>query len=405
MAHLPQIITSNLDNDLYKATMGQMFLHQFPDAVVEWTYKNRNPNCIFTQEMIDEINYQIDLYCNVRFTEAELRWLSSLKYIKQDYVNYLRLWHPQRDQITCKLDPNTQQPEIHFYGPNTQVSYYEVPVMSIVAEVYFQMHYSEEEKHNAEVEAKRRFEEKVDQLVKGTYKIGSFSEFGTRRRFSKDFQDYIVQRLSQWQFMGSKFVGTSNMYLAMKYGVTACGTMAHESIELVGQGYPEHNPAYSNALMMKAWHKEYGLKNGTYLTDCITTDCFLKDFNEEEATLFSGVRHDSGSPDEWAEKILGHYAKLNIDARKKTLLFSDALNFEKADKLYQRYSGRCQVAFGIGTWLVTDTTIPAMNQVIKLTEVNGVPVCKISDDMGKFMGKSEEYRDYLMRAIDWRVKH
>ena len=403
--HLNQIITHLTDNDTYKISMGQMFLHQYPDAFVEWTYKNRNPDTHFTQEMIDEINYQIDLYCQLRFTKEELDYLRSWKYIKSDYVDYLSIWHPQRSQITCVFDKEKQQPEIHFHGPNVQVSWYEVPVMAIVAEVYFRMNYTQEEQEKAMEEAKRRLQLKIDRLANGELKLGAFSEFGTRRRFCKSFQEYAIKTLAGWQFSGTKFVGTSNVYFAMKYGVTPCGTMAHEAIELVGQGYPFRNPSYSNYYMMKSWVKEYGVQNGIYLTDCITTDCFLKDFNDSYATLFSGLRHDSGDPVEWGEKMLMAYQRLGIDTRNKTLLFSDALDFEKADMLYQRFSGRCKVAFGIGTNIVSDNGLPIMNQVIKLTEVNGIPVVKISDTQGKSMGKSEEYRAYLQRCIDWRVQH
>lgn len=408
MNHLPQIITSLLDNDLYKFTMGQLFLHQFPDAVVEWTYKNRDPNTKFTQEIIDEINYQIDLYCKLRFTDAELTYLNSsgkTRFLAYNYIDYLKLWHPLREQITCKLDPTTMQPEIHFYGPNTQVSYYEVPVMSIVAETYFRMHYTPEEQEKAYAEAVKRYEAKRDDLISGKYKIGAFSEFGTRRRFCKEFQEFLIKDLSMWQFKGSKFVGTSNVYFAMKYGLTPVGTMAHEAIELVGQGYPWRNPAWSNMYMMDAWHKEYGTDLGIYLTDCITTDCFLKDFNKMNAILFSGVRHDSGDPSVWADKILGKYTELNIDARNKTLLFSDSLDFAKADYLYQKYSGRAIIAFGIGTFLTNDTGLPIMNQVIKLTEVNGIPVVKYPDCAGKSMGKDSNYTANLKAQIDFRLNN
>lgn len=411
--HLKPIIKSLLQNDMYKFSMGQLFLHQFSDAVVEWTYKNRDPNTKFTQEMIDEINWQIDQYCTLRFTEAELGYLRRIRYLKSDYIDYLYFWHPRREQITCELNKEIMQPEIHFRGPNTQVSYYEVPVMAIVAGVYFQMHYTVEEQLKAMTEAQHRLEEKIQMLADGKYNIGSFSEFGLRRAFSLDFQDEVVRQLSQWKFYKSKFVGTSNVYLAYKYGVTPVGTMAHEAIELVGQGYPEKNPAYSNKYMMDAWHKEYGLDNGIYLTDCITTKCFLKDFNKMEATMFTGLRHDSGDPVIWGEDMLAHYTRLGIDRRNKTLLFSDSLNFEKANMLWERFSARCNVAFGIGTWLVSDCGLPIMNHVIKLTEVNGIPVCKLSDadkdiETGlpsKFMGKDIDYAQYLMRAIDFRVKN
>lgn len=406
MKHLPQIITHLTDNDFYKFSMGQLFVHQFPEAKVEWTYKNRDSERKFTKEMIDEINYQLDLYSKLRYTDWELECFRKIPFLKEDYINFLRRYVIERKNIVCEYNEETQQPEIHFYGYNVDESYHEVPVMSIVSEVWFRMTYTEEEQKKIIEDAKERFIEKVDKLIAGKVKLGAFSEFGTRRRFCKEFQEWALRYLRKFQYKGTKYVGTSNVYFSFLLGTTPKGTMAHESIELVGQGYPEHNPAYSNKFMMQAWIKEYGVQNGIYLTDCITTDCFLKDFGIEFATLFSGLRHDSGDPIEWGEKMLIHYHKLGIDTRTKTLLFSDSLDFEKAEIIYQRFALRCDVAFGIGTWLMNDTGhFKPMNQVIKLTEVNNQPVCKISDSAGKFMGKSEEYRDFLQRAIDWRVKH
>lgn len=404
--HLPQIITHLTDNDFYKYTMGQMFVHQYHDAKVEWTYKNRDPDRKFTKEMIDEINYQIDLYCQLRYTKWELDNFAKIPFLKGDYIGFLKRYSIDRDEITCVFDEQLQQPEIRFRGYNVDDSYHEVPVMSIVSEVWFRMTYTPEEQAKIIEDAKARAREKIDKLIKGEIKLGAFSEFGTRRRFCKEFQEWLLTELLKYQFNGTKFVGTSNVYFAFKLGTKPVGTMAHEAIELVGQGFPFHNPAYSNYYMMKSWIKEYGVLNGIYLTDCITTPCFLKDFDIKYAKLFSGLRHDSGDPIEWGEKMLAHYQALGIPTKDKTLLFSDSLDFARAEVIYQRFALRCNVAFGIGTWLVNDTGhFKPMNQVIKLTEVNGIPVCKISDAAGKFMGKSEEYRDYLQRAIDWRVNH
>ena len=404
--HLPQIITHLTDQDFYKFTMGQMFVHQFHDVKVEWTYKNRDPDRKFTKEMIDEINYQIDLYAKLRFTPWELQNFAKIDFMKGDYIGFLKRYTIDRDEITCVFDEKLQQPEIHFRGYNVDVSYHEVPVMSIVSEVWFRMTYSEEEQKKIIEDAKEHACKKIDKLIKGEIKLGAFSEFGTRRRFCKEFQEWLLRELTKYQFNGTKFVGTSNVYFAFLLGTKPVGTMAHEAIELVGQGFPIHNPAYSNYYMMKHWIKEYGVKNGIYLTDCITTDCFLKDFKIEQAKLFTGLRHDSGDPIEWGEKILAHYHKLGINTKEKTLLFSDSLDFQRAEVIYQRFALRCNVAFGIGTWLVNDTGhFKAMNQVIKLTEVNGIPVCKIADVSGKFMGKSKVYHDYLKRAINWRIQN
>jgi nicotinate phosphoribosyltransferase len=200
-------------------------------------------------------------------------------------------------------------------------------------------------------------------------------------------------------------VGTSNVYLAKKHGITPVGTMAHEWIMCVGQGNHKHNPAYSNWYALDAWVKEYGVLNGTALTDAITTDCFLKDFQLTYSTLFSGVRHDSGDPYEWGEKMISHYEELGIDPKTKTLLFSDSLDFDRATKINRYFKDKVKTAFGIGTYIANDTEVPALNIVMKTTACNGMDVAKISDVEGKGMCKNPEYIHYLQRCIDWRMEH
>ena len=194
-------------------------------------------------------------------------------------------------------------------------------------------------------------------------------------------------------------------YLAKKYNLTPVGTMAHEWIMCVGQGNHKHNPAYSNWYALDAWVREYGVLNGIALTDAITTDCFLRDFQLTYATLFSGVRHDSGDPVEWGEKMIAHYQKLGINPAGKTLLFSDSLDFARAHELYEHFRNRTKVAFGIGTYISNDTEVPALNIVMKTTLCNGMDVAKISDTPGKGMCKNPDYVHYLKRCIDWRMNH
>lgn len=172
-----------------------------------------------------------------------------------------------------------------------------------------------------------------------------------------------------------------------------------------GQGNHKHNPAYSNWYALDAWVKEYGVLNGTALTDTITTECFLRDFQLTFATLFSGVRHDSGDPFEWAEKMIAHYESLGIDPKTKTLLFSDSLDFERADKIWRKLHDRINVAFGIGTYISNDTDVEPLNIVMKVTDCNNMDVAKISDIEGKGMCKNPEYVDYLQRCIDWRIQN
>ena len=401
---LNQIINSLLETDLYKFSMGQAIYHQFPTYKTTWTFKCRNKDVFFTKDMVDEIREQIKAYCNLRFTEDELQYLDNILWIKGSYVDFLRIWRPRFEdfEITtnakCGLSIETK-------GTWLNTSMYEIPTLAIVNEVYFRMKYDYNVLMNS---FKSRLEEKFNNLKSGKWYIGVFSEFGLRRRLSAEAQELVVEKfshLNDTQHCASKFIGTSNVYLAKKYNVTPVGTMAHEWIMCVGQGDHSLNPAYSNKFALAAWRKEYGVLNGTALTDAITTDCFLRDFDLENATLFSGVRHDSGDPIEWGEKILAHYEKLNIDARNKTLLFSDSLDFERADKIFRYFNGRAKVAFGIGTYLSNDTDVPALNIVMKTTACNGCDVAKISDTPGKGMCKNPDYVDYLQRAIDWRMTH
>lgn len=400
---LHQIITSLLETDLYKFSMGQAIYHQFTDYKTTWTFKCRNKDVHFTQEMVEEIVEQIKAYCDLRFTEDELEYLHNIKWLKGSYVDFLRLWKPRYEdfEITTNADCGLS---IETFGTWLNTSMYEIPVLAIVNEVYFRMAYNYGVLLNS---FKSRLEDKIKMLTNGTYKIGTFSEFGLRRRLSAEAQELAIKELCEHNkdYVDSYCVGTSNVYLAKKYGVTPVGTMAHEWIMCVGQGNHKHNPAYSNWYALDAWVKEYGILNGTALTDAITTDCFLRDFQLTYATLFSGVRHDSGDPYEWGDKMIEHYKNLGIDALNKTLLFSDSLDFERANNLYKYFKDKAKVAFGIGTYLSNDTCVPPLNIVMKTTACNGMDVAKISDTPGKGMCKNPEYVDYLQRCINWRMEN
>ena len=251
---------------------------------------------------------------------------------------------------------------------------------------------------------KTKLEDKLYDLVNMNVCIGKFSEFGLRRRLSKESHDYLIKELikAKIQNVNIGFVGTSNVYLAKKYNVKSVGTMAHE-MGMAMMSDQRYNVAYTNERLMKIWTDEYGVKNGIYLTDLLGTDAFLEDFNEKYATLFSGVRHDSGCPFKWGDKIIKHYEKLGINPKTKTLLFSDSLNFEKAQEIYDEFEGKCNVAFGIGTFLTADTFVKPLNVVMKITECNRVPVCKVTDDPVKAMGNSKVYIDFIKRSIAWRL--
>ena len=400
--HLPQIITSLLQNDLYKFSMGQTIFHQHSKKMVHWTFKCRNKDVKFTPEMVEEIKHQIGLYCKLHFKKSELDALrTNVIWLKEDYLGYLKFWHPDETEIVIGSTDADCGLTIDIYGPATNVSPYETPVMTIVCEVYYRMG-GQGDYQTLLDDFKAQVNENIDKIENGLYDIGAWSEFGFRRALSQEAHDYLIRTLVERKCKG--FLGTSNVYLAFRYGVKPMGTMAHEFCMLVGQGYPEQNPAYSNKYMLDSWVKEYGILNGIALTDTITTDAFLRDFQLTYATLFSGIRHDSGDPYKWGEKMIAHYKSLGIDPMTKTLLFSDSLTLEKATAINEYFTGKAKVAFGIGgAW--ASPKGKELNIVVKPIEVDGRPVAKLSDAPGKNMCKDPAYIDYLNKTIEWRLTH
>ena len=399
---LPQIINSLLETDMYKFSMGQTIFHQFTSYKTTWTFKCRNKDVHFTDEMVEEIKEQVQAFCQLRFTEEELEYLDNITWIKGTYVDFLRLWQPRYEEFTITTDAPCGL-AIDAAGTWLNTTMYEIPVLAIVNEVYFRMAYDYDVLLK---QFKRRLDEKVRLLEEDTYRLSDFSEFGLRRRLSAEAQEMAVKAIAEVELPAdSHFIGTSNVYLAKKFNLKPVGTMAHEWIMCTGQGNHKHNPAYSNWYALDAWVKEYGILNGIALTDTITTDCFLRDFQLTYATLFSGVRHDSGDPYEWGDKMIAHYNSLGINPRTKTLLFSDSLDFERATALYDYFKDKAKVAFGIGTFISNDTDEEALNIVMKTTKCNGMDVAKISDVAGKGVCKNPDYVDYLNRCIDYRMKN
>ena len=402
----PPIVKSLLDSDLYKFSMGETYHHQFGNLKTTWDFKARNVGegtthtSIYTDEDKKEINNQLRAYAALRFDEDELQYLNAkCPWIKQDYINFLRFWHPRLEDFQFTTN-NKFGNGIMFFGVQEYIEYYEIPVLEIFAEVYYRNHYDYDELLKG---FKAETEKKIQKLKSQKYHLGTWSEFGARRRLSFEAQDWLIGRLAEEKLPG--FIGTSNVLLAKKYGVTPVGTCAHEFIECVGQGNPMYNPAYSNKIEMEAWIKEYGVWNGIWLTDTIGDELCRRDMQKTYATLFSGVRNDSGEPFKWADDWIQHYANLGIDPKTKTLLFSNSINsIELWDKLCRHIEDRAKPAFGIGTYWSGPQTIDPLNIVAKVVLVNGMDVAKLSDDPGKTMCRSAEYVDYLKRTIDWRLK-
>jgi nicotinate phosphoribosyltransferase len=392
---LEPIVKSLLDTDLYKFNMNQVIFHKHTELCGQYFFKCRNEGVVFSEEMVDEIKAQVDYLCTLNFTKDELDYLRSIRFIKDDFVEFLRLWRPIRDYITVSREESGEL-NVEINGPLFAAMQFEIYLLEIINEVYFRMKYDYEKLLSS---ARKKLDEKIKALNDGTYTF-SFAEFGCRRRLSADWEDEVVKRLA---FETDKCVGTSNVYLAKKYNLTPIGTYAHEYVQMY-QGIDKIPLAYTNHYAMRDWYDEYQGDNGTALTDTITTDLFLMDFNRSMVNNYSGVRHDSGDPYEWGEKLIKHYENFKVDPKTKLLLFSDSLDFDRAQKLYDYFKDRIKVSFGIGTFCSNDTSETPLNIVIKLQYVNGRPVAKLSDTPGKAMCRDEHYLDYLKRSVEFRLQ-
>lgn len=391
---LEPIIESLLDTDFYKFNMNQLMFHKYQEPIGEYHFKCRNKDVTFSEEMLQEINEQIDHLCTLTFKKEELDYLSSISFIKDDYIKFLSTFKLNRNYVDCHLNDKKELVCV-VKGPCYLAMPFEIYLLEIINEVYFRFKYNYQELLK---EAKEHLDVKINKMQNGTYTF-KFAEFGCRRRLSREFQDYMVK---EFVTKTKNCVGTSNVYLAMKYNVTPIGTYAHELVQMY-QGIDGLDIAFDNKYTMDDWYEEYKGANGIALTDTLTTDLFLLDLDFNNASRYKGVRHDSGDPYEWGEKILSHYEKLGINPKEKTLLFSDSLNFDKAQALFDYFKDRAIVSFGIGTYCSNDTDEQALNIVIKLQRINGKPVAKLSDVDGKTMCLDDNYLTNLKAIVSKRV--
>ena len=405
------IITSLLDTDLYKFTMMQAVLHQFPGAQVEYKFKCRNPGIDPATARarhdlaahVNQIRDEIRSLCSLHFQDAELTYLHSLRFIKSDFVDFLGLFKLNEKYITVTALPSGEI-DITIQGPWLHTILFEIPVLAIVNEVYFRNTH----KLPDLMEGRRRLDTKIGQMREPGLGELKIADYGTRRRFSQAWHEEVLRvlasRLGTRQSPGNvagtagQLAGTSNVLFAMKLGLTPLGTMAQEYLQACQALGPRLRD--SQIYAFESWAKEYRGDLGIALSDVYGMSAFLRDFDLYFCKLFDGARHDSGDPFQWAERMLEHYHHHRVDPRTKTLTFSDALTVPRTVELYQRFKGRCQLAFGIGTNLTNDLGYEPLQNVIKMVRCNGQPVAKLSDSPAKDMCEDEKYLAYLRQVFD-----
>ena len=391
------VLHSLLETDLYKFTMWQTMLHRHPQAQAEYRFVCRNSPRFSLAELLAEVDAQLDHLCSLAFTEDELGYLGALRYIKGDFVDFLRIFKFQRRFVRASIAGDGATLEIVADGPQVHVMGFEIYVLAIVNELYFRR----SDRPAALAEGRVRLQAKIVALrafgaeVPARAHPFEFFDFGVRRRFSGEWQAEVVGTLKDE--VPEFFKGTSNVHLAKQFGLVAIGTMAHEYL----QSYQAFDVRLRDfqKVALENWVQEYRGDLGVALTDVVGMDAFLADFDLYFAKLFDGLRHDSGDPIVWGEKALAHYATLRIDAHTKRLTFSDGLDLPAAFSIWRHFADRTQVGFGIGTNLSNDVGLVPLNIVMKLTQCNGQPVAKLSDSPGKTLCKDETFLAYLRQVF------
>ncbi len=385
------VLHTLLDTDAYKLHMQQAVFHHYYDVHVAAEFRCRGDDLLGIYA--DSIREQVDAMQHLALTDDEYQWLSGLPFFKADYLNWLRDFRYKPEQVTVTNENGKL--DIRLEGPWREVIMWEVPLLAVISELAHRYRSPETgvEQAVASLENKlEAFSTLTEGLDMSRFRL---MDFGTRRRFSREVQQAIVERLQQEPW----FVGTSNYDLARRLNLTPMGTQAHEWFQAHQQISPDL--ANSQRAALAAWLEEYPNQLGIALTDCITMDAFLRDFGPEFAERYQGLRHDSGDPVEWGEKAIAHYQKLGIDPMSKVLVFSDNLDLAKAVELYRHFNARINLGFGIGTRLTCDIPqVKPLNIVIKLVECNGKPVAKLSDSPGKTICHDKAFVRALRKAFD-----
>ncbi|MGD9779933.1 nicotinate phosphoribosyltransferase [Methanomethylovorans sp.] len=387
------MIQSILDNDLYKLSMQMAVLELFPEACVEYRFINRGGQR-FNEEFVKKFRNLLDIqFPKIALTAEEYSWLRSVcPFFKPMYLEYLKNYRFDPSEVSVGLTEDNGL-DLRIKGPWHSAILWEVVLMATISELYFntvEKSWKEQPFSNGEDILLDHYAEKIRSIGKELNGHGClFTEFGTRRRRSFQLQDKVIEVLCGLPC----FTGTSNVHLARKYGIKPVGTIGHEWImgnsALMGL-------RRANYFAFDNWVKVYAGNLGIALSDTFGTDAFFADFDLRLSKLYDGVRHDSGDPFGFTDKVIGHYRSMGIDPMKKTLVFSDSLHAADAIRLKEHCGGRINCSFGIGTSLTNNQdffrTTPPLNIVIKMHSINDIPVVKLSDSCEKETGDRDALR-------------
>ncbi|WP_338525099.1 nicotinate phosphoribosyltransferase [Pseudomonas batumici] len=389
------IIQGLLDTDYYTFTMMQAVLHQYPNVEVEYQFIVRSREKL--THLIPELRLELEKLADLQMREGELRFLFNRRfreYLTPDFEQFLELFRFNLRYIqVAEVDG---QLSIRVRGPMLHCIMFEQPVLALVSELRNRDKYPDVALEDVSCKLYQKFEWLEKNLSRDELADLRVSDFSTRRRLSFRAQREVVDIMRR-DFPGV-FVGTSNAHLAYAFDLPLIGTMAHQWLmvhQQLGRLRESQNAALEN------WVREYRGRLGIALTDCISTDFFLKDFDLYFAKLYDGLRQDSGDPLAWADKVLARYAQLGIDPMTKELMFSDGLNFETCLPILRHVRGKARFGFGMGTSLACDVEgVEPLSIVMKLVRVHGEPVVKFSDDPVKNVCEDPSFLRYAAQVFN-----
>lgn len=392
-----RIINHFTDDDLYKFTMCCSVVENYPRAQVRYRFTDRN-DMVYPQGFARQLRQQIDMLAQLVITDEEIEFMKRrCPYIPVWFYSYLKGFRYNPDCVTVSQDEAGHlSMEIEGYWSETIL--FEVKLLAIVSELYYIL--TGHDKYFDYGKYAVKSAEKAQRLLDAGC---SFSDFGTRRRASFEAQATVVRTMARVSREGNhpgRFTGTSNVYLAMVNDITPIGTMAHEMVCAIAGMY---GPQMANYLAMEMWRKTYRGALGTFLYDTYGWEIFSLNFSEDYANMFRGLRVDSGNNFEQLDLIIDKYHSLGIDPLTKQVIFSNALDVDRAIAIQQYAKSKCQPSFGIGTHFTNDfPEIKPLNIVIKLTDVKMTeswpryfPTCKLSEDRGKYSGDPEVVKRFL----------
>lgn len=392
-----QIINHFTDDDLYKFTMCCAVIDNYPRAWVKYEFNDRD-NTVYPKGFADLVMEQVGYLEKLTITDEEIAFMRHKCYYLPDWFYiYLRGFRFSRKWVHARQDEDGHL-HIEFEGVWAETILLEVKMLAIVSELYYIVR-GEEDRFDYDAYYPKSYHKAERLLAAGC----TYSDFGTRRRASFQAEDTVVRAMKDCQEARDwkgRFVGTSNVYLAMKYDLTPVGTMAHEFIAAIGGMY---GPQMANHIAMNAWRHTFNGALGTFLYDTFGWNIFSLNFSEDFANLFKGLRVDSGDNLEQLQKICTKYRSLGIDSKSKQVIFSNALDTDRAIALQQEAEKYVQPSFGIGTHFTNDFDgIRPMNIVIKLVAAKITEswpfyndTCKISEDTGKHTGNPKVIRRFM----------